>query len=442
MSQSLLRRNGKKQYFDQVDVDASSVTPEGPTPVATVGDGTPSASEVTWNSDAESGTEAKIVGGALPTSVDSTRETEPASYPESARRAGDTGVGRRSASKEYLSPEDLQPPRLPDVDPTDDNGDEDDLLKNDVVLPWFGRTLRGIILLFAAVAIFFMVTQTASFLASVRQLSRTEQVLLAIPMVIFGLIIIWYLVKMLAMFWNLRVSPQIRIKALQELAERRDLRALSLKANRQAVEKLSSLLDDKNAYADKKYADTLSRMAVPPGKIAELERVRNRLIREAKSPRGTSRDWLNDFKRSFQTPLDEIAKKRIRKYYVHAGIMTGVSPYPLFDRLIVFRACLAMLKDLLELYALKPAWDKNLILLARVILSTYLAGVIDNAAETGVNLVMDSIPELTNATLSKGLDMIIRKGGGKGAGMLTQAYMVYRLGNAAAKMLRPIQADK
>ena len=52
---------------------------------------------------------------------------------------------------------------------------------------------------------------------------------------------------------------------------------------------------------------------------------------------------------------------------------------------------------------------------------------------------MDSIPELTNATLSKGLDMIIRKGGGKGAGMLAQAYMVYRLGNAAIKMLRPIQ---
>lgn len=152
------------------------------------------------------------------------------------------------------------------------------------------------------------------------------------------------------------------------------------------------------------------------------------------APRGTSREWLDDFRSNFQAPLDKIAERRIRKYYIHAGIMTGISPYPLFDRLIVLRTCLAMLKELLELYALKPAWDKNLILLARVILNTYLAGVIDNAAETGVNLVMDNI----HATLSKGLDTIIRKGGAKGAGMLTQGYMVYRLGKAAMKVLRPV----
>ena len=118
--------------------------------------------------------------------------------------------------------------------------------------------------------------------------------------------------------------------------------------------------------------------------------------------------------------------------------MTGISPYPLFDRLIVLRACLGMLKELLAIYALKPSWDKNLVLLAQVILDTYLAGVIDNAAENGMNLVMDNIPELTNVTLSRGLDLVIRKGGGRGAGMLTQAYMVYRLGNAAVKVLRPV----
>ena len=95
-------------------------------------------------------------------------------------------------------------------------------------------------------------------------------------------------------------------------------------------------------------------------------------------------------------------------------------------------------EDLLEIYALKPSWDKNLVLLAKVILNTYLAGIIDNAAENGMNLVMDNLPELTNVTLSRGMDLVIRKGGGKGAGMLAQAYMVYRLGNAAIKVLRPV----
>jgi len=320
-----------------------------------------------------------------------------------------------------------------------DRGEDEDLLKTVSFFHGAARCFRGVVLFAAAVAVIFIITQTASFLANVRQLSRVEQILLTIPMVIFGLVIAWYILKMFAVFWRLRVSPQIRIKALQELSERRELREMSLKAHRRAVEKLSSLLADKNAYADKKYAGTLARLAVPPDQIDELEGVRTRLIREAETPQGSPGDWLNDFKRNFQAPLDEIAKRRIRKYYIHTGIMTGISPYPLFDRLIVLRACLAMLKDLLEIYALKPAWDKNLILLARVILNTYLAGVIDKAAEAGVDLVMDSIPELTNATLSKGLDMIIRKGGGKGAGMLTQAYMVYRLGNAAVKMLRPVE---
>ena len=440
MSQSLLRRNGKKYYFDQDYIP--TVTPEESTPKNSVY-GQPSTGEVKRNADMDPALEMKTGGDMSPISVDSMHETDPVSYPESARRAGDTGVGKRAVNKEYLNPDELQPSQPPEVLLASEESEDDNLMKNDVVLPWFGKTLRGIILLITAIAVFFIVTQTASFLSSVRQLSWTEQILLAIPMVIFGIVIIWYLIKLFAVFWKFRVSPQIRIKALQELAARRDLRALSLKANRQAVEKLSSLLDDKNAYADKKYANTLSRLAVPAEQIAELESARKRLISEAKSPRETSRDWLSDFNRSFQAPLDEIAKKRIQKYYIHAGTMTGVSPYPLFDRLIVLRACVAMLKELLEIYALKPSWDKNLILLARVILNTYFAGVIDNAVggavENSVKSVIENIPALTANAVGKGLGFIVSKGAGKGAGMVVQAYMVYRLGNAAIKMLRPIK---
>ena len=355
----------------------------------------------------------------------------------SARRENDTCVGRRMPEKDYLPPGALEPPLPPDPAGRD-GGEVEELLKNDTVLPWFGRVLRGILLLTAAVGMFFIVAQTASFLANVRRLSLAEQILLAIPAVIFGLIILWYFVKALLLFRRLRVSPQIGFKALQVLSERREMREMSRKAKRAAVEKLTALLKDRRAYAAKDYPETLRKLDVAPEQLKALDRARQKLIGEAENPPGTSLDWVEEFREKFQSQLNGIAGKRIRKYYLHAGIMTGISPYPLFDRLIVFRACLAMLKELLEIYAVKPSWDKNLMLLAQVILNTYLAGVIDNAAESGMDLVMDNLPELTNVTLSRGLDLVIRKGGGKGAGMLTQAYMVYRLGNAAVKMLQPV----
>ena len=398
MTKSLLRRTGQKIYFDSGSAEVS----------------------------------------AEPSAEDRSAAPDSSASVPSARREHDTCVGRRMQEKVFLSPDELKPPLLPDPVRHPDGREVEELLKNDTVLPRFGKIVRGVLLLTAAVGMFFIITQAASFLASVRHLSLAEQILLTVPAVIFGLIILWYFIKALLLFRRLRVSPQIGFKALQVLSERREMRELSRKANRAAVNKLSSLLKDRRRYASKDHPETLRKLDVAPEQVKALDRARQKLISEAENLPGTSLDWVVEFREKFQSQLDEIAGKRIRKYYIHAGVMTGISPYPLFDRLIVFRACLAMLKELLVIYAVKPSWDKNLVLLAQVILNTYLAGVIDHAAESGVDLVMDNLPELTNVSLSRGLDLIIRKGGGKGAGMLTQAYLVYRLGIAAMKMLRPV----
>ena len=287
---------------------------------------------------------------------------------------------------------------------------------------------------------FFIITQTASFLASVRQLSRPEQILLAIPMVIFGGIILLYVLKMLSFFWKLRVSPQIRIKALHELAERSHLRELSGKAHQKAVKELCILLEDEKTYASGNYADTLRKFSVSEEQILELEKARLKLIDNAKNMPGTTHDWLNDFRERFQKPLDDIAIKQVQKHYLHAALLTGISPYPLIDRLIVLWDSLSMLKELLEIYALKPSWDKNLALLAKVIINVFLAGIIDNAAEYTTSWIADPISKLKedNGPLST-TGKIAIKFSGKIAAMAVQAIFVRRLGIAAMKMLRPIQ---
>ena len=176
--------------------------------------------------------------------------------------------------------------------------------------------------------------------------------------------------------------------------------------------------------------------------IKALERAREQLIENSEDMPGTPHDWLIDFKRDFQNPLDKIAEKRIWKYSKHAAVMTAISPYPLIDRLIVLQACLAMLKELLEIYALKPSWDKNLMLLARVILNTYLAGVIDEVvgkgAENAADNVASALANWCEKDIPGGIIPVIGKGTGKIAGMITQAIIVRRLGYAAMGMLQPI----
>ncbi len=266
----------------------------------------------------------------------SSKESNPIDYTpiestSTAHREHDTEVGRRIVKKISISPENVQEASEQEEIALANELEANELMNDHFCLTWLSKTLRVAILLVTAFVMFFIVTQTASFLVSVRHLTRTEQILLAIPMLLFGSIILWYLMKLLFLFLRLRVSPQIRIKALHELSERRHLRDLSMKANREAIEKLCGLLEDKRTYASENYAKTLRALSVSKEQILELDKSRQRLIENAWDMPGTTRDWINDFYQDFQKPLDQIAERSIRKHYVHAAIMTGISPYPLLD---------------------------------------------------------------------------------------------------------------
>ena len=357
------------------------------------------------------------------------------------RRKGDFGLGRPSGPKQAFQPDKLQETFSTESDLEQALDDGEKFLDSDVFWNWFGKPLRGLILPVGAIAGFFVITQTVSFLTNIRQLPITGQIGLGAGLAIFGGLIVWHLIKTLRLWWRLRVSPQVQTRALRELADREALRELCIKNNKSAVDKLMELLGNERTYAGEEFKAALKRLAVSTEEIADFEKRRRQLLCDAQLK--SSDEWLDDFKIKIQEPLDKIADRRIKKYYYHAGFMTALSPYPLMDRLIVLRTCLAMLQELLEIYALKPSWGNRLILFAKVILNVYLAGVIDDAVgskvEAGVNTVIDNIPALTTTAVDKGLGFIASKGAGKGAGMLVQAYMVYRLGNAAQKMLRPIK---
>lgn len=330
--------------------------------------------------------------------------------------------------------------------------EREELQDSDFELPSCIRhSIRVILLLIAVVAMFFITVQTASFLSSIRNFSLTEKVLLAVPMIIFGGIILWFLGKIILLSWQFRKSNPISLDAIKDIEKRQKLQEASSNKNNEkleeAVEELKELLRD--SYQN--HQIVLSKYRVDPDKIRTMENHRKRLIHDAETyMSGTSLDWISDFCVHYQSILDDIAAKRIRHVAAHAGIMTSISPYPLIDRLIVLASCITIIKELMEIYALKPTGNNSIMLLVQVIYKIYISGFIDdaaaNAAANGVEFVNEKFPDLAEFTVlgisGDTLANIAGKVVGKAGGMLTQAIMVYRLGCATQKMLRPVNSNK
>lgn len=363
-------------------------------------------------------------------STQSSRELAATDTPVSAHRAGDSGVGRPIPICNIVDTSSFVVPKQT-KDSKSFNNENDNFLTDKFFLPsGFCKILRGFFLFVAAIIAFLLITQTTAFLADVRQLSLLEQICLSIPLILFGGIILWIICKIFLLVWRLKVSPQIKIKALQELEDRKLLRKQCLQKNRKAVEKVCYYLQEKSLCN----VDFLRSIGVADEAVAELVKNRDALVKSANTPQGTSHDWLLCCKRDFQDKLDLIANKRIMKYSVNAAIMTGVSPFSIIDRLIVLSASLAMLKELLQIYSLKPSWDKNLILMAQVIMNTYLSGILGDLAEGGI----DSIAEMTEETAAQ-IPGIAFKFAGKTTETALQGYMVYRLGKSAIKVLHAVE---
>ena len=102
-------------------------------------------------------------------------------------------------------------------------------------------------------------------------------------------------------------------------------------------------------------------------------------------------------------------------------------------RLIVLSSSIGMLKDLLELYSLKPTWDKNVVLMAQVIINTYCAGVLENITDSAI----ENISNLAGEAFTQIPDIALRAAG-KTTETVVHGCMVYRLGQAALKVLRPV----
>ena len=278
-------------------------------------------------------------------------------------------------------------------------------------------------LFFVSILACLILVEAAAFLAAIRQLSVLEQVLLGIPMLIFAGIIIWMMVKIIRLFARFRTSPNIS----QELRQREKLRENLSRKSGCVQELLCQWLD---SLEKEEYSAFLKSIG-NEGFIPKIKADAVYLQHKAKTV--SNEDFISDCK-SLQNQIDEIALKRIRSYAAKAGFAAAMSPFALIDRFIVLSHMSMLLKELLEIYRLRPTRNNTFALLVRMVFHTYLAGI------TG-DVTQSIAEEFTN-----NLDFVTADVLKKTAGKIAEGAVIYcfvsRIGKAAMNYLQPIAPDK
>lgn len=242
---------------------------------------------------------------------------------------------------------------------------------------------------------------------------------------------------------RLRRTPSVNLQIFGALDERRRWQHLARRRMDEARAALHAHLQEYDVRFVRRY------LADADG--ARLDEARRRLIHDADDR--SSAEWLDHFADRFQAPVDGIAARRVRSYALKVGLGTAASRFSILDQVIVLSACLALLKELLSLYGLRPTALQTGLLLARSIVTAYLSGVLQDLSDHGVEVAAEGFGE---GSADDGLIQNLLGKLGQGAGEVAgasvlaplagrtakaavNAFLVYRLGSAAVRLIQPIR---
>ena len=279
-----------------------------------------------------------------------------------SRRKNDEGISIRN-------PEPIPPPEgsiiltNPDasVAHPEESSDDNEIGCNTSFFDALPKFFMPILLLVTAVLGILITHNIVTFIQTICTLPLSAKILYFIPTAIFLAILFYMLVQICVMMHKLHTFTQVSYKALKELQDRENLRRLCNKKADAAKKRLEDLLKDNEHQTRliKKYAPEL-----------DIKSIKEQL----NGAHCTTEEWIKRFVDIYQDRLDYIARKRISYYSWRAAMAATASPFAAFDQLIVLATCVTMLKELFQLYSLKPKWDKNLLLMARIVIQVYLTG--------------------------------------------------------------------
>ncbi len=234
-----------------------------------------------------------------------------------------------------------------------------------------------------------LISQGVRFANDIRQLPKPFNWTAGIAAGIFGVIITVIILKIFWQLIKLNRKPTISIKAITVLEKREGFRRLVRERSEEVRGQLEKYLRDYpiDGVGRKK----LITLGMSAEQTVELGKAREYLL-DSKVPR-EAEEWLTEYQVRFQVILDKLAEKRVRQYAIKAGTGTAMSPVAIIDQSIILYSSSAMIKDLLYIYQLRPAFGQTGIILARAIVNIYLSGMIEETAGKAAESLSEPVSE-------------------------------------------------
>jgi len=299
----------------------------------------------------------------------------------------------------------------------------------------FKRTLSLALLLTSAILGIFIINQIVVFANEIQTMPAIWRWPAIILVSIFAFIIVYIILLLFWKFLRLQRNRQVNPDALKALSERRHLQFIAAEKKNEAVSFLKKYLKD---YPfNKRNRNRLIKLGL---KVEEWHSMTACAEKLQKESRDSDTDlWLNMFRKDFQVILDSFAKRRIRQYALKVGSGTALSPVSIVDQMIVIYGCAGLIKEMLLIYNLRPAWGQSCVLLSRGIIHAYLSGVIESAAEGATDAGADAISELMGDSFSFLTGTIGRAVGSKTAEATLNGILIWRLGKSIMIQLQPVR---
>ena len=287
-----------------------------------------------------------------------------------------------------------------------------------------------------------LIGQGAAAVGSIRALPTPFNWIVGVAATAFALVLVALIVRLVWALMRLRRSPAVDLAGLRALSERRQWQRLAVHHVDRARLELRRHLEG--------YGSRVAHPNLTDDDRTRLADARRDLL--AEPPVLSASEWLEAFSGRFQSILDAVARRRVRAFAVKVGVGTAASRFPLLDQAIVLYACMALLRELLMLYGLRPTTVQTALLLARSVVTTYLSGLLQDVSDEAVDTAVTATDNLAeDGSLQDMITEIGRRAGeAVGAGVLApltgrtaegavNGVLVWRLGTRAIEQIQPVR---
>jgi putative membrane protein len=227
-----------------------------------------------------------------------------------------------------------------------------------------------------------------------------QQILLAAPLALAGLILLVLLAHALYVEWQ-------AVRMVDSLDLRREMVESAIRSG--DLKSLRATLEPTLANLQSRY----------PNLIAEFS--------ATACSRTQCPDYLELFENLVLSRLDKEAQALINRSSVTIGVAVAVSPHPALDALVVMWRAMAMTRKLAAIYGLSPTGYSSWRLMRHTLGSAMLAAGMETLTTLAIDQTERGIAERIGKYLSEGAVIIVR---------------IRRLGRLTQKICRPLEGQK